>query len=72
MELLLMRKWWNSLKNSKNIVPLLSLEGDAEDTDLRRGEGMYAHVLKTMRQLRKNRVFFGTSINLTRQNFLQL
>jgi len=56
-------------KKQKNIVPLLSLEGDAEDTDLRRGEGMYAHVLKTMRQLRKNRVFFGTSINLTRQNF---
>lgn len=56
-------------KMRRNVVPLLSLEGDAEDTDLRRGEGMYAHVLRTMRQLRKNQVFFGTSINLTRKNF---
>jgi MoaA/NifB/PqqE/SkfB family radical SAM enzyme len=56
-------------KKQKNVVPLISLEGDAEDTNERRGEGTYEHVLDTMRQLRKNGTFFGTSITLTRSNF---
>lgn len=56
-------------KKQKNVVPLISLEGDAGDTDKRRGEGTYEHVIKIMRQLRKDRVFFGTSITLTRHNF---
>ncbi|UCE42629.1 MAG: radical SAM protein [Candidatus Aminicenantes bacterium] len=57
------------LKKQKNVVPLISLEGDAEDTNERRGEGTYQHVLKIMGQLRKNSTFFGTSIILTRPNF---
>lgn len=56
-------------KKQKNVVPLISLEGDSEDTDERRGEGTYEHVLDTMRKLRKNCTFFGTSITLTRTNF---
>ena len=56
-------------KRQKNVVPLISLEGDAEDTNERRGEGTYEHVLDIMRTLRKNGTFFGTSITLTRLNF---
>ncbi len=56
-------------KKQKNVVPLLSLEGDAEDTDDRRGAGTYRRVLEIMGRLRKNGTFFGTSIALTRQNF---
>ena len=56
-------------RRQRNVVPLISLEGDAVDTDQRRGEGTYAHVLKIMRQLRKHNVFFGTSITLTCHNF---
>ncbi|MBN1273445.1 MAG: radical SAM protein [Candidatus Aminicenantes bacterium] len=58
-------------KKQKNVVPLISLEGDADDTNKRRGEGIYEHVLNTMEQLRKNRIFFGTSITLTRPNFMK-
>lgn len=56
-------------RRQKNVVPLISLEGDAGDTDKRRGDGTYEHVLKIMGQLRKDRVFFGTSITLARNNF---
>jgi MoaA/NifB/PqqE/SkfB family radical SAM enzyme len=56
-------------KKQKNVVPLISLEGDADDTNERRGEGTYENVLKIMKQLRKNGTFFGTSIALTRPNF---
>jgi MoaA/NifB/PqqE/SkfB family radical SAM enzyme len=53
-------------KRQKNVIPLLSLEGDAADTNERRGDGTYEHVLNIMRQLHRNGVFFGTSISLTR------
>lgn len=56
-------------KKQKNVVPLISLEGDAEDTNERRGKGTYQHVLDIMGRLRKNGTFFGTSITLTRSNF---
>lgn len=59
-------------KKQKNVVPLISLEGDAEDTNERRGDGTYDHVLNIMRQLRKNGTFFGTSITLTRPNFAKV
>jgi MoaA/NifB/PqqE/SkfB family radical SAM enzyme len=56
-------------KKLKNIIPLLSLEGDASDTDGRRGEGTHAHVLSMMEPMRRNGIFFGTSLTLTRSNF---
>jgi MoaA/NifB/PqqE/SkfB family radical SAM enzyme len=56
-------------KKQKNLVLLVSLEGDAEDTNERRGEGTYEHVLDIMKKLRENGTFFGTSITLTRPNF---
>ncbi len=56
-------------KKQKNVVPLISLDGDAEDTNARRGEGTHEYVLDVMKKLRKNGTFFGTSITLTRLNF---
>ena len=56
-------------KKQKNIIPLLSLEGDIEDTDQRRGEGTHRHVNNIMRDLQGNGIFFGTSITLTNNNF---
>lgn len=56
------------LRRHRNIVPVLSIEGHQSETDLRRGEGVHAHVLETMRRLREAGVFFGASLTVTRQN----
>jgi MoaA/NifB/PqqE/SkfB family radical SAM enzyme len=56
-------------KDQKNIVPMISLEGFEEDTDNRRGSGVYAHLQNTIEKLKKQDVFFGTSLTLTRSNF---
>lgn len=56
-------------KKYKNVVPMISLEGDEADTDRRRGEGTYKKIEQVMMQLRKKGVFFGTSLTLTRQSF---
>ena len=58
-----------TIKAQKNIVLLLSLEGCEEETDDRRGKGVYDRLQKTMAQLHKNSFFFGTSLTLTNKNF---
>jgi len=60
------------LKHRKNVVPLLSLEGSAEDTDRRRGEGVSAAVHRVMDRLRRAHVFFGTSMTIARENYATL
>jgi MoaA/NifB/PqqE/SkfB family radical SAM enzyme len=56
-------------KKLRNLVPILSLEGQQAETDLRRGSGVYEQVKEKMRLLRKAGILFGTSLTLTRQNF---
>lgn len=56
-------------KKQKNVVPLISLEGNKEDTDQRRGEGTYAHLHNTMRKMKRNGIFFGNSLTLTKESF---
>ena len=52
-----------------NVAPMLSIEGDREDTDLRRGEGVYDLIMETMDKLGKAGVGFGYSATITRRNF---
>jgi MoaA/NifB/PqqE/SkfB family radical SAM enzyme len=57
------------LKQQRNVVPLISIEGYREETDKRRGEGVYQSILELSEKLRRNRIFFGTSVTLTRETF---
>ncbi len=57
------------LRYNRNIVPMISLEGTKHVTDARRGEGMYDRVIKKMKLLKNNGVFFGASITVTSENY---
>ncbi|MFX0093970.1 MAG: radical SAM/SPASM domain-containing protein, partial [Candidatus Hodarchaeota archaeon] len=59
----------NRIKKQKNIIPLISLEGPEQETDQRRGKGVFEHNLKVMEMMYQQKVFFGTSITITRRNF---
>ncbi len=52
-----------------NIAPMLSLEGNREMTDQRRGRGVYDQVLETMDQLGEAGVLFGYSSTVMRKNW---
>ena len=56
-------------KQHRNLVPILSIEGNRHFTDQRRGNGMYARLIKTMEQLQQTGRLFGMSVTLTRENF---
>ena len=53
----------------RNIVPVISFEGFREETDARRGYGVYDKLLSTCTLLKEREVFFGCSITTTRNNF---
>jgi MoaA/NifB/PqqE/SkfB family radical SAM enzyme len=55
--------------DNKNLIPVLSLEGTRNRTNLRRGDGMHGIVEKRINELKNKREFFGLSITLTRKNF---
>ena len=57
------------LKKQRHIVPFLSMEGDENITDLRRGAGIHGRLVADMAKLNKNGIFFGASITVTRSNY---
>jgi MoaA/NifB/PqqE/SkfB family radical SAM enzyme len=56
------------IAGQKNLIPVLSLEGLEEETDSRRGTGVYEHLLRAVSELKQKRVFFGISLTVTRKN----
>jgi len=53
----------------RNIVPLISFEGFRDETDARRGSGVFDRLLAACRRLKNRQVFFGISVTTTRENF---
>ena len=52
----------------RNLVPILSLEGDRTITDRRRGEGTYQKLEDAMENMKKKGILFGASITVTKEN----
>ena len=52
----------------RNLIPIISLEGDAAETDSRRGEGVYQKVNDAMKVLAARGIAFGVSVTVTTQN----
>lgn len=52
----------------RNLMPVLSIEGEEEATDQRRGAGMYAVITENMKKLKDRQMIFGTSITVTTAN----
>ncbi len=57
------------LAGCRNVVPVISFEGFREDTDRRRGSGVYDRLLSISARLKDRNVFFGCSVTTTRENF---
>lgn len=56
------------IARASNIVPVVSLEGSPEQTDARRGRGVYEAVLGAMSHLKHSDILFGFSVMVTRDN----
>ncbi len=58
------------LRRQRNVVPVISVEGHEEDTDWRRGPGVHKRAMGAMTRLERAGVLFGTSVTMTRANYL--
>ena len=56
-------------KQHLNMIPIISLEGELTATDGRRGKGVFQRALLSMEMLQKEKLFFGTSITVTTENY---
>ncbi len=65
---LLTNSYLELLDNNRNIIPIISIEGDELLTDNRRGEGVYEKVTSDMKELKKRGIIFGASITVTTEN----
>ncbi len=54
--------------SSRNLIPIISIEGHEIQTDLRRGKGTYQKTVTAMQDLVKKKLLFGTSVTVTKDN----
>ena len=51
-----------------SIVPILSIEGQEAETDVRRGLGVHAGAMRWMEEMKRRGIMFGASVTLTSKN----
>ncbi|MEM4153155.1 MAG: radical SAM protein [Candidatus Pacearchaeota archaeon] len=56
------------LERLANVTPAISVEGFKEETEMRRGPGVFEKILAAMKNLREKKVFFGISVTPMRHN----
>lgn len=66
------KKTYTLFHKKRNLLPILSIEGDTGDTDSRRGEGIYQTARTVMKNLQDLGVFYGVSITVTKKNLLTI
>jgi MoaA/NifB/PqqE/SkfB family radical SAM enzyme len=53
----------------RHLVPVISMEGYQEDTDGRRGRGIYGYLQTIIPKLQERGIFYAVSLTVTRSNF---
>ncbi|MBR3308077.1 MAG: radical SAM protein [Lachnospiraceae bacterium] len=62
-------RYFELFDECRNIVPVMSIEGNRKTTDRRRGEGVYDRLMRNMDELKKRGLIFGTSVTVTTENY---
>ena len=56
----------------RNLIPVMSIEGEKEVTDERRGKGIYDLLVRNMDELHRRGLIFGASVTVTTQNIREV
>lgn len=56
----------------RNLIPVMSIEGGKEETDIRRGQGVYDNLIDNMDTLHEKGLLFGVSVTVTTQNVTEV
>jgi MoaA/NifB/PqqE/SkfB family radical SAM enzyme len=61
-------RYFQLFDRCRNLIPVISIEGDRRLTDSRRGEGVYEKITGNMERLQKQGLLFGCSVTVTTEN----
>ena len=65
-------KYLMMFDNCRNLIPIMSIEGNRETTDLRRGKGIYDRLVTNMDAFKKKGLIFGASVTVTTKNLKEI
>ncbi|MBE6015559.1 MAG: radical SAM protein [Lachnospiraceae bacterium] len=66
------KKYMKLFDTHRNLVPVISIEGNKEKTDSRRGEGVYDTLVEVMDGLQDKGIIFGASVTVTTENLKEV
>lgn len=66
---LLDKEYVDFIADNPNLVPVISMEGFEQQTDERRGTGIYRKLTDAMALMKKKRVLYGVSVTITTANY---
>jgi MoaA/NifB/PqqE/SkfB family radical SAM enzyme len=61
-------KYLEVFDENRNLIPIISIEGNEKITDERRGEGVYKQVTAAMQSIKNRDMIFGASVTVTTEN----
>lgn len=61
-------EYMNLISKSCNLIPVLSIEGNEQNTDSRRGIGVYEKLMVIMDKLKESKIIYGASVTVTSEN----
>ena len=65
-------KYLTLFDQSRNLIPIMSIEGNREITDARRGKGVYDRLISNMDAFQKRGLIFGASVTVTTENLKEV
>lgn len=65
-------QYFKLFDKKRNLLPIMSIEGEKEITDARRGLGIYDKLISNMDELHRRGLIFGASVTVTTENIKEV
>ena len=65
-------RYFELFDHSRNLLPIMSIEGGQKATDARRGAGIYDTLVKNMDEFKRRGLIFGASVTVTTANIKEV
>ena len=65
-------RYFELFDKRRNLIPIMSIEGEKEITDARRGEGVYDRLIANMDEFHRRGLIFGASVTVTTENLKEV
>ena len=66
------KRYFALFDRCRNLIPIMSIEGEKEITDARRGKGVYESLIRSMDEFKRRGLIFGASVTVTTRNLKEV